>query len=167
MLTMLGILSLLLYLENSNSLNDEEDTRSSKEYMNDLELEFHERALLAQSKRNQGLVTEAYEWDEEEVSLDDNGMVEIKVLMELVVDECSVVGKESVKNGDRVKISIRKSRRIKNRNYLCECEVFLLQESFRLFHWDKFTNICGRMACIASGACDIRALKQKDMEMEG
>ncbi|GJV72214.1 hypothetical protein Tco_1492209 [Tanacetum coccineum] len=31
--------------------DDEEDTRSSQEYMNDLEMEFHERVLLAKSKR--------------------------------------------------------------------------------------------------------------------
>ncbi|GKC00814.1 hypothetical protein Tco_0986950 [Tanacetum coccineum] len=33
-----------------DSLDDEEDTRSSQEYINDLEMEFHERALLAKSK---------------------------------------------------------------------------------------------------------------------
>ncbi|GKA27327.1 hypothetical protein Tco_0713495 [Tanacetum coccineum] len=33
-----------------DSPDDEEDTRSSQEYMNDLEMEFHERALLAKSK---------------------------------------------------------------------------------------------------------------------
>nr|GEV71340.1 putative reverse transcriptase domain-containing protein [Tanacetum cinerariifolium] len=34
-----------------DSPDDEEDTRSSQEYMNDLEMEFHERALLTKSKR--------------------------------------------------------------------------------------------------------------------
>nr|GEV58705.1 hypothetical protein [Tanacetum cinerariifolium] len=34
-----------------DSPNDEEDTRSSQEYMKDLDEEFHERALLAKSKR--------------------------------------------------------------------------------------------------------------------
>ncbi|GKF70129.1 hypothetical protein Tco_0203186, partial [Tanacetum coccineum] len=34
-----------------DSPDDEEDTRSSQEYMNDLEIKFHERALLAKSKR--------------------------------------------------------------------------------------------------------------------
>ncbi|GJX03232.1 hypothetical protein Tco_0189148 [Tanacetum coccineum] len=32
-----------------DSPNDEKDTRSTQEYMNDLEMEFHERALLAKS----------------------------------------------------------------------------------------------------------------------
>nr|GEX03790.1 hypothetical protein [Tanacetum cinerariifolium] len=37
--------------------------------------------------RNQGLFAEAYEWDEEKVSSDDNEMVEVKVRMALVDDE--------------------------------------------------------------------------------
>ncbi|GJV53345.1 hypothetical protein Tco_1449086 [Tanacetum coccineum] len=62
MLTMLGILTTVTPLSTaffSNSIfqdfqdspYDEEDTRSSEEYMNDLEMEFHERALLAKSTR--------------------------------------------------------------------------------------------------------------------
>ncbi|GJZ04711.1 hypothetical protein Tco_0537986 [Tanacetum coccineum] len=94
---------------------DEEDTRSSQEYMNDLEMEFHERALLAKSKRffkkgtqrfsgvkaseqtechkcgRKGLVAKAYKWDEKEVSSDDNEMVEVKVLMALADDESGSV----------------------------------------------------------------------------
>ncbi|GJW18167.1 hypothetical protein Tco_0025603 [Tanacetum coccineum] len=58
--------------------------------------------------RNQGLVAEAYEWDKEEVSSDDNEMVDVKVLMKLVDDESGVVGKESVINGEWVKIPMRK-----------------------------------------------------------
>nr|GEW28196.1 retrovirus-related Pol polyprotein from transposon TNT 1-94 [Tanacetum cinerariifolium] len=93
-----------------DSPDDEEDTKSSHKYLNDLEEEYQARALLAKSKRffkkakynkvkaklallslsalaskaymikNKGLITEAYEWDEEEVSLDDIEMVEVKVL---------------------------------------------------------------------------------------
>ncbi|GJX44278.1 hypothetical protein Tco_0260954 [Tanacetum coccineum] len=90
--------------DSQDSPDDEEDTRSSQEYMNDREEEFHKRALLVNSKRptkdfeakynkvkaklallssgastskssmvkNKGLVAEAYEWDEEDVSSDDN-----------------------------------------------------------------------------------------------
>ncbi|GJR20895.1 hypothetical protein Tco_0969422 [Tanacetum coccineum] len=129
MLTMLGIMSLLLYLDFQDSPHDEEDTRSSQEYINDLEMEFQERALLAKSKRffkkgtqrfsgakatdqtechKCGLLAEAYEWDEDEVSSDDNEMVEVKVLMALTDDESGVVGKESARFGEWVKISMRK-----------------------------------------------------------
>ncbi|GJZ30814.1 hypothetical protein Tco_0575861, partial [Tanacetum coccineum] len=123
--------------------DDEEDTRSSHKYLNDLEEEYQARALLAKSKRffkkgysktlvpsyqspfqskslsspqhkpelrhtkdfeakynkvkaklallsssasaskastvkNKGLIAESYEWDEEEVSSDDNEMVELE-----------------------------------------------------------------------------------------
>nr|GEV65293.1 hypothetical protein [Tanacetum cinerariifolium] len=58
--------------------------------------------------RNQGLIAKAYEWDEEEVSLNNNEMVKVKVLMVLADDESGVVGKETAKNGEWVKISIRK-----------------------------------------------------------
>ncbi|GKF77642.1 hypothetical protein Tco_0230112, partial [Tanacetum coccineum] len=87
-----------------DSPGDEEDTRSSQEYINDLEEEYKSRALLAESKRhtkdfeakynkvkaklallsssalapnsslgkNKGLIANTYDWDEEEVSSDDN-----------------------------------------------------------------------------------------------
>ncbi|GJY61197.1 hypothetical protein Tco_0461854 [Tanacetum coccineum] len=142
-----------------DSHDDEEDTRSSQEYKNDLEMDFHKRALLAKSKRttvpsnsspfqnnpqlkfissshqhkpelrptkvfdakynkvkaklallsagastsksfhvkNHGLISKAYEWDEEEVSSDENEIVEVKVLISLADDESGVVGKESDK----------------------------------------------------------------------
>ncbi|GJW90671.1 retrovirus-related pol polyprotein from transposon TNT 1-94 [Tanacetum coccineum] len=86
-------------LDFQDSPDDEEDTRSSQEYMNDLEIEFHERAFLAKSKRF---------FKREEVSSNDNEMVEVKVLMALANDESSAVGKESARNGEWVKISMRK-----------------------------------------------------------
>ncbi|GKC54424.1 hypothetical protein Tco_1077169 [Tanacetum coccineum] len=46
-LIMLKNMSLLLYLDFQDSPDDEEDTRSSEEYLNDLEEEYQERALLA------------------------------------------------------------------------------------------------------------------------
>ncbi|GKC03281.1 retrovirus-related pol polyprotein from transposon TNT 1-94 [Tanacetum coccineum] len=48
--------------------------------------------------KNKGLVAKAYEWDEEEVSSNDNEMVEVKVLMALVDDKNVVVGRESARN---------------------------------------------------------------------
>ncbi|GKB84100.1 hypothetical protein Tco_0956372 [Tanacetum coccineum] len=60
-----------------DSLDDEEDTKST------------------------------YEWDEEEVSSDDNEMVEVKVLM-APAEENDAVSKEGAKNDEWVKISMRK-----------------------------------------------------------
>ncbi|GKB73115.1 hypothetical protein Tco_0934527 [Tanacetum coccineum] len=58
--------------------------------------------------KNKGLITKAYEWDEEEeVSSDDNEIVEVKVLMALA-EENDVISKEGAKNGEWVKISMRK-----------------------------------------------------------
>ncbi|GJT58134.1 hypothetical protein Tco_0993188 [Tanacetum coccineum] len=139
-----------------DSPNNEKDTRSSQEYLNDLIEEYQERALLAKSKRsfkmgsqspsqqkpelrpnkdfevkynkikaklallssgtsskssmvkNKGLIVEAYEWDEEDVSSNDNDMTEVKVLKALADDENVIVGKEIARNGEWVKISTRK-----------------------------------------------------------
>ncbi|GJX98814.1 retrovirus-related pol polyprotein from transposon TNT 1-94 [Tanacetum coccineum] len=156
-----------------DSPDDEKDTRSSQEYLNDLEKEYQARALLAKSKiffrkgtqrfsstkatdqtkchkcgkkghfardcwptkdfeakynkvkaklallsssasaskapmvKNKGLIVEAYEWDEEEVSSDDNEMVEVKVRIALA-EENNDVGKESARNSEWVKIFMRK-----------------------------------------------------------
>ncbi|GJV18091.1 hypothetical protein Tco_1363414 [Tanacetum coccineum] len=57
--------------------------------------------------KNKGLIVEAYEWDEEEVSSDDNEMVKVKVLMALAEDN-DAVSKEGTRNNEWVKISIRK-----------------------------------------------------------
>ncbi|GKF62159.1 hypothetical protein Tco_0182213, partial [Tanacetum coccineum] len=81
-----------------DSPDDEEDTRSSHEYMNDLEEEYQARTLLAKSKRF---------FKKEEVSSDDNEMVEVKVLMALG-EENEAVSKEGARNSKWVKISMRK-----------------------------------------------------------
>ncbi|GKC34853.1 retrovirus-related pol polyprotein from transposon TNT 1-94, partial [Tanacetum coccineum] len=57
--------------------------------------------------KNKGLIAKAYEWDEEEVSSDDNKMVEVKVLMALA-EENDDVSKEGAINGEWVKIFMRK-----------------------------------------------------------
>ncbi|GJX75321.1 retrovirus-related pol polyprotein from transposon TNT 1-94 [Tanacetum coccineum] len=114
-----------------DSPDDEEDTRSSQEYMDDLKhkpelrptKDFEAKynkvkaklALLSSSAsaskslmvKNKGLIAKAYEWDEEEVSFDDNEMVEVKVLMTLA-DDNDAVSKEGVRNGEWVNISMRK-----------------------------------------------------------
>ncbi|GJU94577.1 retrovirus-related pol polyprotein from transposon TNT 1-94 [Tanacetum coccineum] len=54
-------------------------------------------AAKASMVKNKGLIAEAYEWDEEEVSSDDNEMVEVKVLMALA-EENDVVSKKGARN---------------------------------------------------------------------
>ncbi|GJV27878.1 hypothetical protein Tco_1384326 [Tanacetum coccineum] len=117
-----------------DSPDEEDDTRSSQEYMDDLEEEYQARALLAKSKRffKKGTQrfssakatdqTECHKYDrkghfardcfsktldEEEVLSDDNEMVEVKVLMALAEDNYDV-SKEGVRNDKWVNISMRK-----------------------------------------------------------
>nr|GEV77544.1 copia protein [Tanacetum cinerariifolium] len=74
-------------------------------------------ALKASIFKNKGLITEAYEWDKEEVSSNDNEMVEVKVLMELAKDN-NAVSKEA----DDTKVSIPGVER----PWLSEAEGFIL-----------------------------------------
>nr|GFA23580.1 hypothetical protein [Tanacetum cinerariifolium] len=113
-----------------DSHDDEEDSKSSKEYMNDIEEEYQERALLAKSKRlfkkvhpqaKKGLIVESYDWDEEEVSPDDNDVTEVKALMALANEKRVSVGKESARN-DNSEVSIIGS----NKPKLSKAEDFTL-----------------------------------------
>ncbi|GKB23787.1 hypothetical protein Tco_0863188, partial [Tanacetum coccineum] len=159
--------------------DDEEDTRSSQEYLNDIEEEYQERALLAKSKRffkngSQRFIsgkttddtishkcgrkghfardyfsktsvpsysspfqkpqTSIFSPSQQKpelrpnkdfeakynkvkailalLSSDENDMTEVKVLMALVDDENVVVGKKSARNGEWVKISMRKALKL-------------------------------------------------------
>nr|GEV31811.1 hypothetical protein [Tanacetum cinerariifolium] len=57
--------------------------------------------------KNKGLIAEMYDWDDEEVSSDENEVTEVKALMALTNEERVSVGKESARNGDWTKISIK------------------------------------------------------------
>ncbi|GKA16053.1 hypothetical protein Tco_0695800 [Tanacetum coccineum] len=109
------------FQENSD---DEADERSCDEYLRDLELDFHERALLANSKcfikkKNNFFVQKANEdiecynvakkghFDEEEVS-DDEEKTQVKVLMDLAADELSV-GNNHACNGEWIDIVMKKA----------------------------------------------------------
>ncbi|GJW92167.1 hypothetical protein Tco_0169720 [Tanacetum coccineum] len=164
-----------LYLDFQDSPDDEEDTRRSQEYMNDLEEEYQARALLAKSKKffekgtqrfSNAKVTDQTEchkcgkkdhfsrdyWSKtsvplyqstfqpkilhssdqkpkprhtkdfeakynkvkaklallKEVSPDENEITEVKALMALADEERVSVGKASARNGEWIKISMKK-----------------------------------------------------------
>ncbi|GJX84761.1 hypothetical protein Tco_0335535 [Tanacetum coccineum] len=116
-----------------SSLDDEEDIRSRSRYLNGLVEEYQARSSFAKglkiiqgraklallnlsalaskaaTVKNKGLIDEAYEWDEEEVSSDDNEIVEVKVLMSLA-EENDAISKEGARNGEWVKIFMRKMK---------------------------------------------------------
>nr|GEV39430.1 hypothetical protein [Tanacetum cinerariifolium] len=93
--------------------DDEEDTRSGHEYLNYLEEEYQDfeakyhkvKAKLAflsssaltpssSSSKNKGLVVEMCDWDNEEVSSDEDEVTEVKALMALTDEERVLVAKE-------------------------------------------------------------------------
>nr|GEZ06376.1 retrovirus-related Pol polyprotein from transposon TNT 1-94 [Tanacetum cinerariifolium] len=65
-------------------------------------------ASKASMVKKKGLIAEAYEWDKEELSSDDNEMVEVKVLM-VLAEKNDAVSKEGVRNNEWAKISMRKA----------------------------------------------------------
>ncbi|GJW05185.1 retrovirus-related pol polyprotein from transposon TNT 1-94 [Tanacetum coccineum] len=105
------------FQENSD---DEVDERTSEEYLIDLDIEFHERDLLANSKcfikRKNNFsvqkqmktlnVTNVAKKDGEEVS-DDEEETRVQVLMALANDELSV-GKNHARNGEWIYLTMKK-----------------------------------------------------------
>nr|GEU82352.1 hypothetical protein [Tanacetum cinerariifolium] len=96
-----------------------EDTRSISEFLVDLNVEFHDRALLANQKRfykrgkckslkyelavitkkidaisknksEKGLVAESFDWDEKSLSSEDKGVTRVKAFMAITEDEPAI-----------------------------------------------------------------------------
>nr|GFB55225.1 hypothetical protein [Tanacetum cinerariifolium] len=108
--------------------NSESDTEMPKrhaspiphdDFKDSLDDKEDKEAFMTSMVKNKGLIAEAYEWDEEEVSSDDNERVEVKVLMALVKDN-DFVSKEGVRNDEWVKISMRKNLLSKHRDLVQE-----------------------------------------------
>nr|GEU30720.1 hypothetical protein [Tanacetum cinerariifolium] len=129
------------FQENSD---DEVDERSSEEYLRDLDVEYQERALLANSKhfikRNNNFscqqanentecykcgnkVVEIFNWDEEEV-FNDKEVTQVKVLMALADHEL-IVRKSHAQNGEWVDITIRKVNTLLSMDEDSDCQNYL------------------------------------------
>nr|GEZ54086.1 hypothetical protein [Tanacetum cinerariifolium] len=65
-------------------------------------------ALSLFSSKNKGLIVELYDWDKEDVSSDDEE-TKVKALMTLTNKEIIFVGKESARNGEWTKITIKRN----------------------------------------------------------
>ncbi|GJZ88239.1 hypothetical protein Tco_0660021 [Tanacetum coccineum] len=122
-------LSMRTTLSKEENSDDEVDERTSEEYLRDLDIDYHERALLANSKcfikrRNNfsgqkanentecykcgNKVAETFDGDEEEVSNEEE-VTQVKVLMALADDELTV-GKSHARNGEWFDITMRKKK---------------------------------------------------------
>nr|GEX37743.1 hypothetical protein [Tanacetum cinerariifolium] len=104
---------LILYHEDfQDSHDDDEDTRSCHEYLNDLEEEYQARALLAKSKRffKEGTqrFSSAKATDQTGCQKCGKKVTEVNALMALANEERVSVGKESAKNDEWIKIYMKK-----------------------------------------------------------
>ncbi|GJW46060.1 retrovirus-related pol polyprotein from transposon TNT 1-94 [Tanacetum coccineum] len=104
-------------LDSSSNSNNQADSKFQKDYKAEYKNMKAKLALLKENPsssqnpkffqpKNKGLVVEAFYWDEEEVS-DEEEVTQVKVLMALADDELTV-GKSHVRNGEWVNITIRK-----------------------------------------------------------
>ncbi|GKE11081.1 hypothetical protein Tco_1414632 [Tanacetum coccineum] len=89
------------FQENSD---DEVDEKTSEEYLRDLDINSQNPKTF--QPKNKGLVAETFDWDEEEVSNEEE-VTQVKVLMALDDDELTV-GKSHARNGEWVNITMRK-----------------------------------------------------------
>nr|GEW89185.1 putative reverse transcriptase domain-containing protein [Tanacetum cinerariifolium] len=76
--------------------------------------------------KNKGLVTETFDWDEEEVS-DDEEVTQVKVLMDLADDELTI-GKNHARNSEWIDITARKNKIVFESNK-CRDELLVLRQS--------------------------------------
>ncbi|GJY25817.1 retrovirus-related pol polyprotein from transposon TNT 1-94 [Tanacetum coccineum] len=104
-------------IQSSSNSNNQDDQKFQKDYKAEYKKMKAKLALLEASPsssqnpktfqpKNKGLVTETFDWDEEEVS-DEEEVTQVKVLMALADDELTV-GKSHARNGKWVDITIRK-----------------------------------------------------------
>nr|GFA84587.1 hypothetical protein [Tanacetum cinerariifolium] len=97
-------------------------------YDEDLNAEYHERALLANQKRfykrperkgdkgksDKGLTAELFDWDDESISSKDEGTTKFKAFMEIVEDE-PLFRKGDARSGQWVDITMKKRNNLVNK----------------------------------------------------
>ncbi|GJQ96887.1 retrovirus-related pol polyprotein from transposon TNT 1-94 [Tanacetum coccineum] len=104
-------------IQSSSNSNNQADPKFQKDYKAEYKKMKAKLALLEASPsssqnpktfqpKNKGLVAETFDWDEEEVS-DEEEVTQVKVLMALADDELTV-GKSHARNGEWVDITMRK-----------------------------------------------------------
>ncbi|GJZ63550.1 hypothetical protein Tco_0619971 [Tanacetum coccineum] len=86
----------------------EEDTRRNSEFLADLNVEFHDRALLAFKKR---FLPKDLRRDEESLSTKHEGVTRVKAFIAITEDEPDV-GKADARSGLWVEITMKKVQRL-------------------------------------------------------
>ncbi|GKA83244.1 retrovirus-related pol polyprotein from transposon TNT 1-94 [Tanacetum coccineum] len=102
----------------------------------------YEEKLIDTSKvaivKNKGLIAKAYEWDEEEVSSNDNQMVEVKVLMALA-EEDDAISKEGAINEQRNNL-LSKHRDLVHEVNACKEQLLVLKQATLEFFTMQHVN---------------------------
>nr|GEY59269.1 hypothetical protein [Tanacetum cinerariifolium] len=80
------------------------------------------------SDKNKGLIAESYDWDEKEVSSDNNDVTEVKALTALANEERVFVGKESATNEQRNNL-MSKHRNLVEELNTCKEQLLVLKQA--------------------------------------
>ncbi|GKD01037.1 retrovirus-related pol polyprotein from transposon TNT 1-94 [Tanacetum coccineum] len=116
------------------NFDDEVDERSSEEYLRDLDIEYHERALLANSKcyfaRDCFSKTSEPSYKSQEEVSDEEEVTQVKVLIALADDELTV-GKSHAHNGEWVDITIRKVNTLLSIDEDVDWQNYLKSENYK------------------------------------
>ncbi|GJT53837.1 retrovirus-related pol polyprotein from transposon TNT 1-94 [Tanacetum coccineum] len=121
-------------VQSSSNLNNQADPKFQKDYKDEYKKMKAKLALLESSPsisqnpktfqpKNKGLVTETFDWDEEEVS-DEEEVTQVKVLMALANDELTV-RKSHACNGEWVDITMRKVNTLLSIDEDADCQNYL------------------------------------------
>ncbi|GKF01461.1 hypothetical protein Tco_0028384, partial [Tanacetum coccineum] len=97
-----------------NDSDIKEDQRSSIKYKGlkaEIAVLTKKIDTMNKGKSEEGLVAESFDWDEESVSSDDEGVTTFKALM-VVVDEELSVGRADARSGQWVKITMKKVQKL-------------------------------------------------------
>nr|GEW32896.1 putative reverse transcriptase domain-containing protein [Tanacetum cinerariifolium] len=153
-------------------LKVEKDTRSSSEFLDNLNVEFHDKALhanqksqkdykdkyealkaeltlltkriddVSKNKSEKGLIAESFDWDEESLSFEDEGVTRVKAFMAIAKDE-PVVGKVDARSGQQRKNLLNKFNSLKEELFACKSELIDLKstKAYNISLQNKITRL--------------------------
>ncbi|GKD74804.1 hypothetical protein Tco_1333086, partial [Tanacetum coccineum] len=93
------------------SLNDVKDMGKYKALKAELALFTNKINVVSKNKSEKGLVAELFDWDEESLSFEDEGVTKVKAFIVIAEDE-PAVGKDDARSGQWVEINMKKIHRL-------------------------------------------------------